>query len=313
MCEGIVNAMISRTLLFSFVIQLFVSGFLSAQEIGDLMSPSKVFFYAKDLEKSGDFNRAATEYGRLVFFFRHHPDFSFAHKDVVFYRHAVALARAGATDQALQAFSTLGALFPESRFISPALLRMGQLYEEAGAVEEAKSRYQALISRDQTFARFARARLAWLALQEEDGMKEARDHLEKIVDARSIEKISTLNHALDSLGHLPNKDPRLAGALTALLPGSGHLYLDRPKDALFAFLSNGLLVAGTVQAFQNDISGLGAALGVVELGWYTGTVFSAVSLAHKFNQEVRKEKLMKIRPLLESGKDFLGLELNLHY
>lgn len=283
------------------------------QEPGHLMSVERVFSYAKALEKERDFNRAATEYGRLVFFLRHHPEASFKQKEEVFYRHALALANAGATDEALRAFSVLGASFPTSRYISPALLRMGQIYEKAGLVEEAKRRYQTLLGRDQRFAIPVRLRLAWLALQKDTGVTEARDHLRKTEDAAPVERGSAMHHTLDRLVDRPRKNPQLAGILTALLPGSGHWYLERPQDGLFAFLSNGLLLAGSVQAFQRDISGLGVVLGVIELGWYTGTIFSAVSLTHRFNRRIRAERLEEIRPFLQLDPAFNGLELNLHY
>ena len=300
-------------LWFLVVFQPLVSGELLAAELGNLMSAEKVFSYAKGLEKAGDFNRAAHEYGRLVFFLRRHPDSFFAQKEEAFYRHGLSLANAGEADRALYAFSVFGEAFPESRRIASALLRMGQIYEEAGMVTEAKRRYQSLMARDKTFETFVRLRLSWLALQEENGVDRARYHLGQMTDPEYIEKMPTLNRALDTLTHWPRKVPRTAAVLTALLPGSGHFYLGRPRDGLFAFLSNGLLLAGTIQAFQNDISGLGVALGFIELGWYTGTIFSAVSLTHTYNRQVRAARLGKIRPLLKVEPRFLGLELNLHY
>jgi TM2 domain-containing membrane protein YozV len=37
-----------------------------------------------------------------------------------------------------------------------------------------------------------------------------------------------------------------------MLPGSGQLYIDRPGDALAAFLLNGVFILATVEAFRHD-------------------------------------------------------------
>ena len=286
---------------------------LMAEETRDLMSADNIFSYAQQLEKAGDFKRAATEYGRLIAFFYRVPTSSFKHKQEILFRYALSLANAGEKEQALRAFSELGAAFPKGDRITPALVRMGKLYEEEGEVEQAKQIYHQLLDRGEAVAAGARLRLSWLSLQEEDGVDQARKYLETIEDSNRIAEQPTLYRALEGFNDLSVKNPRVAGLFTAFLPGSGHLYLDRPKDALFAFLSNALLLVGTVQAFQNDISGLGIALGFVELGWYTGTIFSSVSLAHRHNQKLRAGRLEEIRPLFQPDFRFLGLELNLHY
>ena len=311
--EDIFKLMHTRFFCCLFLLYFFYGVPLGAEETHNLMSAENLFSYAQQLEKAGDFKRAATEYGRLVAFFYRVPAASFKYKQETFFRYALSLANAGEKEQALRAFSALGAAFPEGDRITPALVRMGQLYEEAGGIEQAKQTYHQLLGRGETAATGARLRLSWLSLQEEKGIEQARQYLEKIEEIHAVVQKPTLYRALDGLDDLPVKNPRVAGLLTAVLPGSGHLYLDRPQDALFAFLSNGLLLAGTVQAFQNDISGLGIALGFVELGWYTGTIFSSVSLAHRHNQQLRAGRLEEIRPLFQTDFGFSGLELNLHY
>ena len=295
------------------LLHLSVSTPLWAAEVGSLISVDQVFKYAQSLEKEGDFNRAATEYGRLVFYLDHHPNHPFGQREVVYYRYAVALSKAGEVDKALQAFSNFGQHFPTSQRIAPALLRIGNIFEKGGMPEEAKKRYNYLISQNNRFSDIGRIRLAWLVMQEEGGVEQAQHQLAEVTDSNLIKNREAINRLLEDLNHLPSKDPWKAGLLTALLPGSGHLYLDRPKDGFFAFVSNGLLLAGTIQAFKQDISGLGIALGFVELGWYSGTIFSAVSLTHKYNLQIRHKQLDKMRPLLQPEPPYFGLELNLHY
>ncbi|OIO55385.1 MAG: hypothetical protein COX57_02690 [Alphaproteobacteria bacterium CG_4_10_14_0_2_um_filter_63_37] len=80
--------------------------------------------------------------------------------------------------------------------------------------------------------------------------------------------------------------PDKAGWLS-LIPGAGHLYLDRPMDALTAFGVNALLMAATADTVRKKEWGLGLLLGSVTVTWYGGTIFSAVSLAQRQNREER--------------------------
>ena len=299
--------------VFGVLSLVFWGGPVSAKEVNGPMSVEELFLYAHSLERGGDYRRSATEYGRLVHFLVNQPDVRFRNREEAFFRHAVVLASAGETDRALQAFALFGEQFPRSRYIDAGLLKMGELYEKADMAEEARRRYRHLVARGGQGATFARLRLAWLALQEEGSVTQARHHVAQIADAEQRFDTPDWDRALEAVVPVAPKNPWAAGALTAVLPGSGHLYLDRPRDALFSFLSNGLMIAGTVQAFDRGLSGLGVALGFIELGWYTGSIFSAVSLTHAHNKRDRDMRLQAVRPFLKPDDEALGLELNLHY
>jgi hypothetical protein len=85
-------------------------------------------------------------------------------------------------------------------------------------------------------------------------------------------------------GSLPRKSPVLAGSLSALLPGAGHLYCDRPRDALVSFLLNAAFLVGTVEAARRDEWAVAGILGAFEVGWYTGNIVSSINAAHKWNR-----------------------------
>jgi hypothetical protein len=123
----------------------------------------------------------------------------------------------------------------------------------------------------------------------EDRWREASDTFE------GIEKTSPLYPNAQDLAKmslqgetLPYKKPTAAGAL-AILPGLGHLYCERPKDALVAFLLNGVTIWAAIEAFDEDLQVLGGILLLLELGFYTGNIYSAVNSAHKFNRKVRND------------------------
>jgi hypothetical protein len=92
----------------------------------------------------------------------------------------------------------------------------------------------------------------------------------------------------------PEKSPWNAGLLAAILPGAGHLYLGRVRDAGLVFSMNAAFTAATVEAIQKDNPALAAGLAAVELLWYSGNVFSAVGSAQKYNRSWRIRLLEEI-------------------
>ena len=56
-----------------------------------------------------------------------------------------------------------------------------------------------------------------------------------------------------------------------------------------ALLLNGLTIWAAVEAFNEDLNVLGGLLVALEVGWYTGNIYSAVNGAHKYNRKVRDD------------------------
>jgi tetratricopeptide (TPR) repeat protein len=88
---------------------------------------------------------------------------------------------------------------------------------------------------------------------------------------------------------LPSKNPLTAGILAALVPGLGHAYVTRYRDATVAFLLNALFIWATVECFSEGHDALGAIVGFLELGWYTGNIYSAANVAVKYNTRMQNE------------------------
>jgi tetratricopeptide (TPR) repeat protein len=103
-----------------------------------------------------------------------------------------------------------------------------------------------------------------------------------------------------SLETLPRKSPLTAGLLSAV-PGLGHVYLGQPLIGLAALLWNGLFSFALVHTLRTQQWGAAAVLGALEATWYAGTVFGAVSGAHKHNRDARLNAIEALRfdPRLE--------------
>ena len=283
----------------SAVLLGFISmGHVFAEETGqNLMSAQEVYLYAVELqEKNQDYQRAATEFGRYLSYARRHPEADYPNHEEVMHRYAQSLAKGGEYQRALTAYANFGKQYPQSKKIAQLMFEMGEIHEAQKAHQAARFRYGQLknYAPESEWKDRASLRQAWQHLQLGEDTK-ALKRLNEIEDPHYKANVEKVLLALPELERLPQKDPKTAALLSALLPGAGHAYLDRPKDAQFAFLSNGLMIGATVEAFEQDMPALGVVLGVLELGWYTGTMFSASSLAHKQNNEQRQNYLEKIK------------------
>jgi hypothetical protein len=95
--------------------------------------------------------------------------------------------------------------------------------------------------------------------------------------------------------HLPHKSPALAAVLSALVPGLGHVYLGQPLIGLAAFGWNALFIAATADAFYHRLYGVGAVVGGLELLWYGGALFGAMSGAQKYNRDAELNHLDELK------------------
>ena len=95
--------------------------------------------------------------------------------------------------------------------------------------------------------------------------------------------------------------PRIAGAMSAVLPGAGQAYAGQPRDGVSALLINGLLIATTVELARREQWVGTATVGTVALSFYTGNIFSAVASSHRKNRALARNRL-----------DALGEEFEMH-
>lgn len=93
-----------------------------------------------------------------------------------------------------------------------------------------------------------------------------------------------LRKALDDRRSLPQKNPLLAFVLS-LVPGLGHFYLGQWAVGITALLWNGLFTAGAIDAWIQRSWGVAIILTLLELTFYAGSIFGAVSGAFKYNRD----------------------------
>lgn len=136
----------------------------------------------------------------------------------------------------------------------------------------------------------ARYLLGWALLNQGDGSGAA----ESFASIAAFPGQRPLTEAARNWSALPRKSPLLAGVLS-VVPGAGHVYIGEPVTGLAAFAWNGLFGYALYESIRREQIGIAVLLGVLESLWYTGTIFGAVSGAQKYNRDVRREALDRLR------------------
>jgi tetratricopeptide (TPR) repeat protein len=245
------------------------------------------FRFAEQTMEKGDYLRAVVEFERFLQFF---PE----DKKVPKARLLIAQCYLKAKDyeSARKILNDAQNVYRGTLVGGKALFLMGESYYEQGLYDEAERYFKGVIAAypEPELRNSAVYRLGWIQMQ--TGKWREASETFKDVGAGSSLFPNAQDLSVKSLGgeFLPYKDPTTAGALS-VVPGLGHAYSERYKDGVVAFLLNGLFIWATYEAFHEDQEVLGAILGFVELGFYSGTIYSAVNSAHKYNRKLKDDFL----------------------
>jgi hypothetical protein len=93
-----------------------------------------------------------------------------------------------------------------------------------------------------------------------------------------------MSEGIEEIKGLPYRSPALAGTLSALLPGSGHVYTSKWKDGLLALVLTGGLIFASVEAWDKEVYGVAGLVSVLAFTFYAGNVYGAVNSAYRTNQ-----------------------------
>ncbi len=282
-----------------------------AQETADAL-----WDFAIRLYRDQDFYRALGEYQRFVFLFPTDPRAAEAKLQI-----GHCYWQGGKLEKAFDHFIGLFNRKTEEPVGRQSLL-------EAISVREVQKRYTEAIYwtgrfivnyPDDPGIDAIYLRLAWLQIDSGQYVQ-ALATLDRIKpESDQYPKARSISQALQHRPEITKKSPTLAGGLSAVLPGAGHLYAGRPGQAASSFLLNALFIAGAVAAFQNDSPVLGGILVFFELGWYVGGIRSAANAAREENEEREKQYRRELKRSyrlslgLQSGVDGLALSLRLAF
>ena len=303
--------MIKRRFLLSFFLLTLLqpSQVLAAQV---LLNSDDQFRYAEDLMKRQEYPMAVLEFERFIHFFPEDEKVPEAKLMI-----GQSYLNAKAYEKARKSLEKVHQEYPDRFVGGKALFLIGESYYRQGVYEEAnlyfkkvREAYPQPELRDAALYRLGWSHMQSRRWQEAGGIFGSMDHASPLYASAQELAIKSLEGET-----LPYKSPSTAGVLAAVLPGSGHLYCDRYRDGLVAFLLNGLFIWATIEAFDNDHEVLGGVLAFLELGWYSGNIYSAVNSAHKYNRQLKDNYLRGLPELnlfSTSGRS-LGLALRVTF
>ncbi len=312
MTKGNYNVSRAMTVILLFASLLPPAIGLSAQITLD--SEDQFGFALYCMEK-GEYYRAVGEFERFIYLFPNNDNIPAAH-----YLMGVCYLMGAKYESARSVLNDVYRTFPESPFAGKALFLIGETYYKEGIFDEAEGVFKKVMYDfpNSELRNAALYRLGWSRVAE-DQWQEAAQFF-KQVDKESILYSHSLYLSGASLKGkaLPQKNPTTAGIMAAVVPGLGHIYCSRPKDGLVAFLVNGLFIWAAAESFEQDHDVLGGILAFLELGWYSGNIYSAVNSAHKYNRKIKNDFRKGLPDRLDlkffiSGAGDLGLNLGVNF
>jgi len=283
-----------RTVANGFIILFLAFMLLSPGHAGadTLCDCKKQMEFAESLFEQSDFYRAIGEYKRLIFLC---PDAGTL-CEKAYFEIGVSYFRAEKWKNAIDALETFLVNFPESRMVGEALYLKGRSEQNLSLYDEALTSFRRIAESETGEYRARALYQSGLVFMEMDKWERAGEMFSQVPEeSRLYDSAGVFSTGLDNIDNIPRKSPAVAGTLAAIIPGAGHLYTERRRDALVAFLLNGAFIWSAVELFDDEKYVTGGIVTFFELGWYTGNIYSAVSSAHKFNRRKKKDFLQGLR------------------
>ncbi|MCD6486365.1 MAG: tetratricopeptide repeat protein [Syntrophobacterales bacterium] len=275
--------------LFFFAFVLLFPCYVRGDNLRDC---EKQLEFAESLFEQADFYRAIGEYKRLIFLC---PDATTL-CEKAYFKTGVSYFRAKKWQSAIEAFDTFLVNFPGSRMAGEAMYLKGMSEKNLSLHDEALVTFGHIIETETGEYKARAIYQSALVLVDMERWERAGEMFSRIPnESRLYDSAGVFSAGLENIGNIPHKSPAVAGTLAAIVPGAGHLYTQRRRDALVAFLLNGAFIWSAIELFDDEKYVTGGIVTFFELGWYTGNIYSAVSSAHKFNKRTKKDFLQGLR------------------
>ncbi len=258
----------------------------------DYFAPENVYRFAMHLYEEGDYLRAVGELQRYFYI----SDLRPTEADSILYRIGLSYRRAGRIPKGIEYFHKIIDEYPRGAYVDRSSYQIALSYYVSDSYGES--------------VRFLKGRLPYVA-QDEIKLRMRRLVGVNYVKQREWNKALRFLEDLDSGTRkdlaitqltefarkgqqLPRKSEFLAGLFSSIIPGSGKMYTNRPRDGLFSLLMVGLTAWQAHEGFRKDgnRSVKGWFLGTASAVFYLGNIYGSVVAARMFNEQ-QEEKLLE--------------------
>ncbi len=277
-----------------------------------LIDSDRQFRFAATCFKKSDYLLAIAEYKRFIHFFPGDKRVREAKYNI-----AMSWFFSDKMDKAIEAFNEIMDNYEIDDFTIKSYFKKSRCHERLKEYGEATVALLGLSmiadsveTRDEAYYR-----TGWLWLQSPSWEK-SKKYFSKISgENREKYRIPSLAERLEA-GPAKRKGP-LAAGLLAIIPGLGHLYCERYHDAAVSFFLNVALAYSAWELFKNGNNALGCLVTLLETGFYSGNISSAITGARKYNRRQKEDFIDHLRRNLKvklsAQKNMEGVMLSLKY
>ena len=251
----------------------------------------KQFSFAEDYFSNKEYFRAIGEYKRFIYFF---PEDN--RVGTAMYKIGMSHFKAGHFKNAINSFEAIIDKYEDTDLSTKAYFMISECYIKLNEAGSAIANLHNLITiRDDIHLRDeAYYRIGWIYI-EMASWEKARINFAKISpQSKNKYQLKRLSKELDRTKLIDRKSPKIAGLLS-IMPGAGFLYCERYRDALIAFLLNAGLMYAAYESFDDDNYALGGVITFVEVGFYAGNFYGAITSAHKYNRSKTGQFIDKLK------------------
>ena len=290
-------AVYTRPFLVAIIFTLVLALGISAQAQGKKspvdLPAEEVLEFANYLFSQQEYFRAIGEYERFLFLYP--DDIQAPHAAL---RIVQCYFRGKRWQKAVEAADSFLVDYPRSSLKWETRFLKARSFGEMGRGEKAREEYLAIIADRPGRPLESEAwYLIGLSYAKDGQWLEADEALRQVGSGDSLYGAAMeVQRIVAEESQAKGKDPALAGLLAAVLPGTGHFYCERPRDGTIALVFTGAFAFATYEAFNQGHEGVGVGLALVTAAFYGGNIYSAVNVAHKYNDREERRQQQRLAP-----------------
>ena len=258
----------------------------------DYYSPNNIYRFAEYLYNSEDYLRAAGEYQRYLF--STYPKVS---SDSILYKIGLCYQLGGNIKKAINYYERIIRDFSRSNFSERVKYQIAYTYFEMGeygkSVQYIEDNIESLISVEN---QIKISQLLGINYLYEKEWKTAHYHFEKLLSISDDSLTVKLNKFAIDGEHLPYKSKLLDGVMSAMIPGTGKIYANRPLDGIYSIIVIGLTGWQTYNGFHKDgmHSTKGWIYGMLSGIFYLGNIYGSAVAVKIYNKKIEDNLLQQI-------------------